>query len=105
LVDAGLATAERESFVVKTVRYKVETVAEAETRRLTRNMGRRVTRTRAFPQHGTASGYGKLKCRDDCPEPFTCRMAANQAAREHNQRKRQQKEKVRHAASADLQTV
>ncbi|WP_104128075.1 HNH endonuclease signature motif containing protein [Cryobacterium sp. Y57] len=26
--------------------------------------------------HGTASGYRRLKCRDECPEEYTCRMAA-----------------------------
>ena len=94
-VDAGTATAEKETYVVpKGVHLVAETAAQAAARpkrasRAKPKTAKRVPPKRTKALHGTPSGYTQLKCRNECPKEFTCRMAASLARKNRLQEVRE----------------
>jgi len=81
-VDAGTATAAKEVYAaVKVPRLVAESRSQAATRasrakpKVVKAPKERVD-PRPKPKHGTSSGYKVYKCREDCPEEFTCRQAS-----------------------------
>jgi len=93
-VDAGTATAAKEVYAaVKVPRLVAESRSQAATR-ASRAKPKVATAPKKEPKprpkakHGTASGYKSYTCRDDCPEEFTCRMAAAVSRKEYHHRNR-----------------
>ena len=86
-VDAGIATDARAKFIVpKVPRLVAESRSQAATRasrakpKVAKAPKKRVD-PRSKPKHGTPSGYKVYKCRDECPNEFTCRQANAAASR------------------------
>ena len=86
-VDAGTADTLKVTYTVALgARLVAETAAEAASRPARASRAKTRTGTpkpapkrREKARHGTAWGYKLFRCRDDCPETFTCRMAANES--------------------------
>jgi len=93
-VDAGTATDARAKFIVpKVPRLVAESRSQAATRASrakpkVAKAPKKEPKPRPKAKHGTASGYKSYVCRDDCPEEFTCRMAAAVSRKEYHHRNR-----------------